>query len=191
MWRDSTPDWARSPRYAALTQPQPLSLAEIQQQALDRRYAAPRVRARRKARFLWLVSHKLTEWIATSFLRAPNWKPPPAGFPTTHRASETLGSAQSAIDHSSQDAQQDVARPGGSATQRQTVSRHRDGRAILSAFRRAAIAGRIRSDRPEVMSPLIAKHGCEPFLHSVLSVIRREMAGRQRATGSSPSWPTH
>jgi hypothetical protein len=61
---------------------------------------------------------------------------------TAHRAPETLVSAQSAIYRSGQDSQQDVARPGGPATRRQTAGRCGAGRAVLSAFRRSARAGR-------------------------------------------------
>src|SRR5215510_8223533 len=49
---------ARSPRYAALTQPQPLSLAEIQQQALDEDTLLLEYALGEKRSYLWLVSQR-------------------------------------------------------------------------------------------------------------------------------------
>ena len=69
---------ARSPRYAALTQPQPLGLAEIQQQALDEDTLLLEYALGEQRSYLWLVSQAPS--IATNFLRAPKSKPPLAGF---------------------------------------------------------------------------------------------------------------
>src|SRR6266511_3560707 len=49
---------ARSPRYAALTQPQPLSLTEIQQQALDEDTLLLEYALGEKRSYLWLVSQR-------------------------------------------------------------------------------------------------------------------------------------
>jgi CHAT domain-containing protein/Tfp pilus assembly protein PilF len=49
---------ARSPRYAALTQPQPLGLAEIQQQALDEDTLLLEYALGEKRSYLWLVSQR-------------------------------------------------------------------------------------------------------------------------------------
>src|SRR5262249_14563456 len=48
----------RSPRYAALTQPQPLGLAEIQQQALDEDTLLLEYALGEKRSYLWLVSQR-------------------------------------------------------------------------------------------------------------------------------------
>src|SRR5215475_5062385 len=49
---------ARSPRYAALTQPQPLSLTEIQQQALDEDTLLIEYALGKERSYLWLVSQR-------------------------------------------------------------------------------------------------------------------------------------
>src|SRR5262249_53084682 len=49
---------ARSPQYAALTQPQPLSLTEIQQQALDEDTLLLEYALGEKRSYLWLVSQR-------------------------------------------------------------------------------------------------------------------------------------
>jgi tetratricopeptide (TPR) repeat protein len=49
---------ARSPRYAALTQPQPLGLTEIQQQALDEDTLLLEYALGEKRSYLWLVSQR-------------------------------------------------------------------------------------------------------------------------------------
>src|SRR4029453_552483 len=49
---------ARSPRYAALTQPQPLSLTEIQQQALDEDTLLLEYALGERRSYLWLVSQR-------------------------------------------------------------------------------------------------------------------------------------
>src|SRR5215475_1939499 len=48
----------RSPRYAALTQPQPLGLAEIQQQALDEDTLLLEYALGKQHSYLWLVSQR-------------------------------------------------------------------------------------------------------------------------------------
>ena len=132
---------ARSPRYAALTQPQPLSLTEIQQQALDEDTLLLEYALGEKRSYLWLVSQRSIDSYEL---------PPRAEIEAATRRVYELGaarqkkldSARSAIDRSGQGAQQDVARPGGSATRRQTAGCCGAGRAVLSAFRRAPGAGR-------------------------------------------------
>ena len=107
---------ARSPRYAALTQPQPLGLTEIQQQAVDEDTLLLEYALGKERSYLWLVSHRTIDSYELPPAPSSNRRPP--GLRTAHRAPETLDSARSAIHRSGKDAQRDVAWPGGSATRR-------------------------------------------------------------------------
>ena len=130
---------ARSPRYAALTQPQPLGLAEIQQQALDEDTLLLEYALGEKRSYLWLVSQRSIDSYETSSTRRDRSRRSP-GLRTAHRPPETRGlPARSA---SSITQAKTLSRmllgPVGSATRRQTVGHCGAGRAVLSAFRRAA-----------------------------------------------------
>ena len=132
---------ARSPRYAALTQPQPLGLTEIQQQALDEDTLLLEYALGEKRSYLWLVSQRSID---------SHELPPRAEIEAAARRVYELRTARPKrweirpIRNLSLRPRRsaDVAWPGGSATQRQTVGRCGAGRAGLSAFRRAAGAGR-------------------------------------------------
>ncbi len=174
---------ARSPRYAALTQPQPLSLTEIQQQALDEDTLLLEYALGEKRSYLWLVSQRS---IASYEL------PPRAEVEAaTRRVYELL-----------------TVRPKRGAppdpqliAQAKTLSRMLLGPVApqLSGKRLVVVAPGALSYLPFAAlptpedkkrpagdyEPLIAKHEVVTIPSaSVLSIIRREMAGRQRATRS-------
>jgi CHAT domain-containing protein/predicted negative regulator of RcsB-dependent stress response len=173
----------RSPRYAALTQPQPLNLAEIQQQVLDEDTLLLEYTLGEKCSYLWLVSQRSVDTYelppraeietATRRLyelltvRPKTWTPPDRQFITQAQALSQmlLGPVASRLGSK----RLVIVAPG-----------------TLSYLPFAALpmpAGEKQSAR--AYQPLAARH---EIVHlpsaSVLSVIRREMAGRQRATQS-------
>jgi len=173
----------RSPRYAALTQPQPLSLTEIQQQALDEDTLLLEYALGEKRSYLWLVSQRSIDSYEL---------PPRAEIETAARRVYELGAA----------------RPKRGAppdpqliAQTRTLSRMLLGPVALqlggkrlvfvapgalSYLPFAALPGPGDERRPAGdYEPLIAKHEVVSVPSaSVLSIIRREMAGRQRAAKS-------
>src|SRR6266540_1023843 len=174
---------ARSPRYAALTQPQPLSLTEIQQQALDEDTLLLEYALGEKRSYLWLVSPRSID----------SYELPPRAEleAATRRVYELL-----------------TARPkrGTPPDPRlialaRTLSRmllgpvapQLTGKRLvvvapgaLSYLPFAALTAPEDKKRPAGdYEPLIAKHEVVSIPSaSVLSIIRRETAGRQRATKS-------
>jgi CHAT domain-containing protein len=173
----------RSPRYAALTQPQPLSLAEIQQQALDEDTLLIEYALGEKRSYLWLVSQRSID----SYELAPRAELEAAA----RRVYELL-----------------IARPKrGTPPDPQLIAQARTlsgmllgpvapqlgGKRLvvvapgaLSYLPFAALPAPEDEKRPAVgYEPLIAKHEVVNVPSaSVLSVIRRETAGRERATKS-------
>src|SRR6266540_4341399 len=174
---------ARSPRYAALTQPQPLSLTEIQQQALDEDTLLLEYALGEKRSYLWLVSQRSID----SYELPPRAEVEAA----TRRVYELL-----------------TARPkrGTPPDPRlialaRTLSRMLLGPVApqfggkrlvvvapgaLSYLPFAALPAPEDKKRPAGdYEPLIAKHEVMSVPSaSVLSTIRREMTGRQRVTKS-------
>ncbi|HZF40170.1 MAG TPA: CHAT domain-containing tetratricopeptide repeat protein, partial [Blastocatellia bacterium] len=174
---------ARSPRYAALTQPQPLGLAEIQQQALDEDTLLLEYALGEERSYLWLVSHRSID----------SYELPPRAEveAVTRRVYELL-----------------TARPKrGTPPDPQFIAQAR----TLSRMLLGPVAPRLGSKRLVVVAPgalsylpfaalpapedkerpagdyepLIAKHEVVSIPSaSVLSIIRHETAGRQRATKS-------
>ena len=172
---------ARSPRYAALTQPQPLGLTEIQQQALDEDTLLLEYALGEQRSYLWLVSQRAINSYEL---------PPRAEIEAAARRVYELLTVRpkrgtpprSAIYRSGKDAQQDVARPGG--------YRQLGGKRLvvvtpgtLSYLPFAALPAPEDKTRPTGdYEPLIAEHEVVSIPSaSVLSIIRREMAGRQRS----------
>src|SRR6266498_1628193 len=174
---------ARSPRYAALTQPQPLGLTEIQQQALDEDTLLLEYALGEKRSYLWLVSQRSID----------SYELPPRAEleAVARRVYELL-----------------TARPKrGTPPDPQFVVQAR----TLSRMLLGPVAQRLGGKRLVVVAPgalsylpfaalpapedkkplagdyepLIAKHEVATVPSaSVLSIIRRETAGRQRATKS-------
>ncbi len=174
---------ARSPRYAALTQPQPLSPTEIQQQALDEDTLLLEYALGEKRSYLWLVSHRsidsyelppraeleaaVRQVYELLTLRPKRWTPPDpqliAQAKTLSRmllgpVAPKLGAKRLV-----------VVAPGA-----------------LSYLPFAALPAPEDQKRPAGdYEPLIARHEVVSIPSaSVLSLIRREMAGRQRAAKS-------
>jgi CHAT domain-containing protein/tetratricopeptide (TPR) repeat protein len=174
---------ARSPRYAALTQPQPLSLTEIQQQALDENTLLLEYALGENRSYLWLVSQRSIN----SYELPPRTEIETA----TRRVYKLL-----------------IARPKRGTppdpqfiAQAETLSRMLLGPVAsqLSGKRLVVVAPGALSYLPFAAlpapedkkrpagdyEPLIAKHEVVSIPSaSVLSIIRREMAGRQRAAQS-------
>jgi CHAT domain-containing protein/tetratricopeptide (TPR) repeat protein len=174
---------ARSPRYAALTQPRPLGLTEIQQQALDEDTLLLEYALGENRSYLWLVSQRSID----------SYELPPRAEieAATRRVYELL-----------------TARPKRGAppdpqliSQARTLSRMLLGPAtrrlggkrmvvvppgVLSYLPFAALPDPGDERRPAGdYEPLIAKHEVVSVPSvSVLSIIRRETAGQQRATKS-------
>jgi CHAT domain-containing protein/tetratricopeptide (TPR) repeat protein len=174
---------ARSPRYAALTQPQPLGLTEIQQQALDEDTLLLEYALGEKRSYLWLVSQRSVdsyelppraEVEATTrrvyellTLRPKRWAPPDPQFIAQARTLSKilLGPAAAQLGNK----RLVVVAPGA-----------------LSYLPFAALpAPEDEKQQAGGYEPLIAKHEVVSIPSaSVLSVIRRETAGRQRAAKS-------
>src|SRR5262245_29900047 len=173
----------RSPRYAALTQPQPLGLNEIQQQALDEDTLLLEYAFGEKRSYLWLVSQRSLDSYEL---------PPRAELEAASRRVYELGAARP---------KRGVPPDPQFIAQAKTLSRMLLGpvasrfgskRLIvvapgaLSYLPFAALPAPEDKKRPAGdYEPLIAKHEVVSVPSaSVLSVIRREMAGRQRAAKS-------
>jgi CHAT domain-containing protein/tetratricopeptide (TPR) repeat protein len=174
---------ARSPRYAALKQPQPLGLTEIQQQALDEDTLLLEYALGEKRSYLWLVSQSSMD----SYELPPRAEVEAA----TRRVYELC-----------------AARPKrGTPPDPQFIAQAR----TLSGMLLGQVARRLGGKRLVVVAPgalshlpfaalpapedkkrlagdyepLIAEHEVVSIPSaSVLSIIRREMAGRQRAAKS-------
>jgi CHAT domain-containing protein/tetratricopeptide (TPR) repeat protein len=174
---------ARSPRYAALTQPQPLGLTEIQQQALDEDTLLLEYALGEKRSYLWLVSQRSID----------SYELPPRAEieAATRRVYEML-----------------TARPKrGTPPDPQFIAQAR----ALSGMLLGPVASRLGGKRLVVVAPgalsylpfaalpspedkkrpagdyepLIAKHEVVSVPSaSVLSIIRHETEGRQRAAKS-------
>jgi CHAT domain-containing protein/tetratricopeptide (TPR) repeat protein len=174
---------ARNPRYAALTQPQPLSLSEFQQQALDEDTLLLEYALGEKRSYLWIVSQRSID--SYEF-------PPRAELEAaTRRVYELLT------------ARPKRGTPPGPQfiAQAKALSRMLLGPAAaqlggkrlvvvapgaLAYLPFAALPAPEDEKRPAGdYEPLIAKHEVVTIPSaSVLSIIRRETAGRQRATRS-------
>jgi CHAT domain-containing protein/tetratricopeptide (TPR) repeat protein len=174
---------ARSPRYAALTQPQPLGLTEIQQQALDEDTLLLEYALGEKRSYLWLVSHRSIDSYELPpraeveaaarrvyellTARPKRWTPPDPQFIAQARtlSGMLLGPV--------------VPRLGG---KRLVVV----APGALSYLPFGSLPAPEDEKRPAGgYEPLIAKHEVVSVPSaSVLSLIRREMAGRQRAAKS-------
>jgi len=174
---------ARSPRYAALTQPQPLSLMEIQQQALDEDTLLLEYALGEKRSYLWLVSQRSID----SYELPPRAEVEAA----TRRVYELF-----------------TARPKrGTPPDPQLIAQAR----TLSRMLLGPVAPRLGGKRLVVVAPgalsylpfaalpapedekrpagdyepLVAEHEVVTIPSaSVLSIIRREMVGRRRAAKS-------
>jgi CHAT domain-containing protein/tetratricopeptide (TPR) repeat protein len=174
---------ARSPRYAALTQPQLLNLTEIQQQALDEDTLLLEYALGEQRSYLWLVSQRSID----------SYELPPRAEleAATRRVYELL-----------------IARPKrGTPPDPQLIAQAR----MLSRMLLGPVASRLGGKRLVVVAPGALSYlpfaalpapedekrpagGYEPLIAknevvtvpsaSVLSVIRRETAGRERATKS-------
>ena len=174
---------ARSPRYAALTQPQPLSLTEIQQQALDEDTLLLEYALGEKRSYLWLVSQRSIDSYelpprheveaATRRVyelltaRPKRWDPPDPEFIAQAKALSRMLLGPLAT------------RLGG---KRLVVV----APGALSYLPFAALPAPEDEKRPAGdYEPLIAKHEVVSIPSaSVLSIIRLETAGRQRAAKS-------
>jgi CHAT domain-containing protein/tetratricopeptide (TPR) repeat protein len=174
---------ARSPRYAALTQPQPLGLTEIQQQALDEDTLLLEYALGEKRSYLWLVSQRsidsyelppraeleaaarrIYELLSA---RPKRWSPPDPQFIAQAKALSgmLLGPVAPRLGAK----RLIVVAPGA-----------------LSYLPFAVLPAPEDGKRPAGdYEPLIAKNEVVSVPSaSVLSIIRRETAGRQRATKS-------
>jgi len=174
---------ARSPRYAALTQPQPLGLTEIQQQALDEDTLLLEYALGEKRSYLWLVSHRSIDSYELPpraeieaaarrvyellTARPKRWTPPDPQFIAQAKTLSRmlLGPVAPRLGGK----RLVVVAPGA-----------------LSYLPFAALPAPEDEKRPAGnYEPLIAKHEVVSVPSaSVLSIIRRETAGRQRAAKS-------
>jgi len=174
---------ARSPRYAALTQPQPLGLTEIQQRALDEDTLLLEYALGEKRSYLWLVSQRSIDSYEL---------PPRAELEAAARRVYELGAARP---------KRGTPPDPQLIAQARTLSRillgpvapQLGGKRLvvvapgaLSYLPFAALPAPEDKKRPAGdYEPLIAKHEVVSIPSaSVLSIIRREMAGRQRAAKS-------
>jgi len=174
---------ARSPRYAALTQPQPLSLTEIQQQALDEDTLLLEYALGEKRSYLWLVSqHSIDSYelppraeveAATRQVYQLLTARPKRGTPLDPQfISQAKALSKMLL---------------GPVSPRLGVKRLVVvAPGALSYLPFAALPAPEDKKRPAGdYEPLIAKHEVVSIPSaSVLSIIRREMAGRQRAAKS-------
>jgi CHAT domain-containing protein/tetratricopeptide (TPR) repeat protein len=174
---------ARSPRYAALTQPQPLGLTEIQQQALDEDTLLLEYALGEKRSYLWLVSQRSIDSYelppraeieaATRRVyelltaRPKRWAPPDPQFIAQARTLSRM-----------------LLGPVGTRLGGKRLVVVAPG--ALSYLPFAALPAPEDEKRPAgVYEPLIAKHEVVSVPSaSALSIIRRETAGRQRAAKS-------
>jgi tetratricopeptide (TPR) repeat protein len=180
---------ARSPRYAALTQPQPLNLKEIQQQALDEDTLLLEYALGEKRSYLWLVSqHSIDSYelppraeleAATRRVyelltaRPKPWTPPGPQFIAQAKALSRMLLGPVAPQLGGK--RLVVVAPGA-----------------LSYLPFAALpAPEDKKRQAGDYKPLIAEHEVVSIPSaSVLSIIRRETAGRSGRPNRSPSWPT-
>jgi CHAT domain-containing protein len=174
---------ARSPRYAALTQPQPLGLAEIQQQALDEDTLLLEYALGEKRSYLWLVSQRSIDSYELPpraeveaaarrvyellTARPKRWTPPDPQL--IAQAKALSGMLLGAVAPRLGGKRLVVVAPGA-----------------LSYLPFAALPAPEDEKRPaRDYEPLIAKHEVVTVPSaSVLSIIRRETEGRQRAAKS-------
>ncbi len=174
---------ARSPRYAALTQPRPLGLTEIQQQALDEDTLLLEYALGEKRSYLWLVSQRSidsyelpprAELEAAArrvyellIVRPKRWTPPDPQLIAQAEALSRMLLGPVAPQLGAK--RLVVVAPGA-----------------LSYLPFAALPAPEDKKRPAGdYEPLIAKHEVVNIPSaSVLSIIRRETAGRQQATKS-------
>src|SRR6266508_815497 len=174
---------ARSPRYAALTQPQPLSLTEIQQQALDEDTLLLEYALGEKRSYLWLVSPRSIDSYEL---------PPRAELEAAARRVYELLTARPK--HGTPPDPQLIA-PARTLSRMLLgpVAPQFGGKRLvvvapgaLSYLPFAALPAPEDKKRPAGdYEPLIAKHEVMSVPSaSVLSTIRREMTGRQRVTKS-------
>jgi CHAT domain-containing protein len=174
---------ARSPRYAALTQPQPLGLTEIQQQALDEDTLLLEYALGEKRSYLWLISQRSIDSYELS---------PRAEFEAAARRVYELLTARPK--RGTPPDPQFIAQAGTlSRMLLGPVAPQLGGKRLvvvapgaLSYLPFAALPTPEDKKRPAGdYEPLIAKHEVVSIPSaSVLSIIRRETAGRQRATKS-------
>jgi CHAT domain-containing protein/Tfp pilus assembly protein PilF len=174
---------ARSPRYAALTQPQPLGLVEIQQQALDEDTLLLEYALGEKRSYLWLVSQRSIDSYEL---------PPRAEVEAATRRAYKLFTTRP---------KRGTPPDTQLITQARTLSRmllgpvapRLGGKRLvivapgaLSYLPFAALPAPEDKERPAGdYEPLIAKQEVVSIPSaSVLSIIRHEMAGRQRAAKS-------
>jgi CHAT domain-containing protein/tetratricopeptide (TPR) repeat protein len=174
---------ARSPRYAALTQPQPLGLTEIQQQALDEDTLLLEYSLGEQRSYLWLVSQRSIDSYEL---------PPRAEIEAATRRVYKLFTTRP---------RRGVPPDPQLIAQAKTLSRMLIGPVAprLSGKRLVVVAPGALSYLPFAAlpapedekrpagdyEPLIAKHEVVSIPSaSVLSIIRRETAGRQRAAKS-------
>src|SRR5262245_5711607 len=173
----------RNPRYAALTQPQPLGLTEIQQQALDEDTLLIEYALGEKRSYLWLVSQRSID----------SYELPPRA--------ELEAAARRIYELLTVRPKRGTPPDPQFIAQARTLSRmllgpvapRLGGKLLvvvapgaLSYLPFAALPSPEDKKRPAGdYEPLIAKHEVVSILSaSVLSTIRRETAGRQRAAVS-------
>src|SRR5262245_3493759 len=174
---------ARSPRYAALTQPQPLGLTEIQQQGLDEDTLLLEYALGEQRSYLWVVSHPAIDSYEL---------PPRAEIEAATRRVYELGAARpkSRTPPDPQFIAQARALSGmllGPAAAQLGAKRLVVvAPGALSYLPFAALPAPEDKKRPAGdYEPLVAKHEVVSVPSaSVLSIIRREMAGRRRAAKS-------
>src|SRR6266498_2444646 len=174
---------ARSPRYAALTQPRPLGLTEIQQQALDEDTLLLEYALGEKRSYLWLVSQRSIDSYEL---------PPRAEVEAATRRVYELLTARPKRGTPPDPRLIALARTLSRMLLGPVASRLGGKRLVvvapgaLSYLPFAALPAPENKNRPaEDYEPLIAEHEVvtNPSA-SVLSIIRREMAGRRRAAKS-------
>jgi CHAT domain-containing protein len=173
----------RSPRYAALTQPKPLGLTEIQQQALDEDTLLLEYALGEKRSYLWLVSHRSIESYEL---------PPRAEVEAATRRVYELGAARPKRGAPADPQLIAQAKTLSNMLLGPVAPRLGGKRLVvvapgaLSYLPFAALPAPEDEKRPAGdYEPLVAKHEVVSIPSaSVLSIIRREMAGRQRAAKS-------
>src|SRR6266545_3759216 len=174
---------ARSPRYAALTQPQPLDLTEIQQQALDEDTLLLEYALGEKRSYLWLVSQRSIDSYEL---------PPRAEIEAAARRVYELGATRPK--RGTPPDPQFIAQAKTLSGMLLSPAAAQLGAkrlvvvvpGALSYLPFAALPSPEDKKRPAGdYEPLIAKHELVSVPSaSVLSIIRRETAGRQQATKS-------
>jgi hypothetical protein len=174
---------ARSPRYAALTQPQPLGIAEIQQQALDEDTQLLEYSLGEQRSYLWLVSQRSIDSYEL---------PPRAELEAAARRFYVLLTARPKRG-TPPDPQLIAQAKALSGMLLGPVASRLGGKRLvvvapgaLSYLPFAALPAPEDKNRPAGdYEPLVAKHEVVSVPSaSILSVIRRETAGRQRAAKS-------